>query len=203
MSNVKGVYLSRDQWTQLRQLLDSHLYGTIGAQMDGENTGPVEGWIYIDTDLTTYDDDGEVVTMNDYDYIYLGYWTWWDAKEKEWDVATDAVKVIGPYGEKLDTGKQYWCVYTGMDGDVADNNIDLPEADPEATPPITGFFPLDVDGVEVAPVWMAQNPTHCQPMVKCDQNGPRTVYMQMPTEYEASTCSGTTDEEFVIDEPPE
>lgn len=185
--DVKGVYLSKDQWHKIRRLLDQPL-GEISGQMGGTGPGIITNWLKLVTDLTTYDEDtGDPVETDGYTYIYEAVWTYYDPVEQDWRDATDGwVKVVGQNDEQLSVNWRYYCCYWGYDGDVADNST-TPE----------GHFALDEDGNEVAPIWMPIFPTHCQATVKCDTTGPRTVYGQLPTFYESSGCTGETDEHFV------
>jgi len=188
MSDV-GYYLTAETWDKLRLILDSLSLSNLRTEPSfaGEQ-GPLASWIKVTDDLTTYDEDtGDPVETDGYTYIYKGVMTWYDPVEQDWTDETDVVKVVGPNDEQLSTSHRYYCTCWGEDG-----TVDSISASVEPTE-----FPQDEDENDVATIWMPVFPTHCQAVVKCDQDGPRTVYMQLPTEYEGSGCTGETDEHFV------
>lgn len=190
-----GVYLTTDTWEKVRRVIDS--LAIAHSRSEGSGEAPpnlLNGWIKTTADLTTYDETtGEPVETDGYTYVYKGVMTWYDPVAQDWTDETQVVKVVGPNDEELSVSWRYYCVCWGEDGTV--NSISATVAD--------SSYAQDSDMNDVATIWMPVYPTHCQAAVKCDQDGPRTVYMQLPTEYETSTCTGETDEEFVSSEAEE
>lgn len=184
-----GVYLTNETWDKVKLLLDSVVLNHTKNDAGGAATfNQLIGWIKVTDDLTTYDETtDDPVETDGYTYIYKGVMTYYDPVAQDWNDDTDVIKVVGPNDEELTVNWRYSCCCWGEDGTVSSIS----------TPVDPGNFPKDEDGNDVATIWMPLFPTHCQAVVKCDQDGPRTVYMQLPTEYESSGCTGQTDESFV------
>lgn len=185
MSNA-GVYLTEETWSKVQLIIDSLAISHLRTEPSFEAPpNPVSNWLKVDTDLTTYDETtGDVVETNGYFYVYKGFVSLYDPLENDWDEDDQPVYIVGPNNEELSVGWRYYCTCWGENGTVASIN----------TPVDPGDFPQDSDMNDVATVWMPLIASHCQKTVICDQDGPRTMYAQLPTLYANNDCTGETEE---------
>jgi hypothetical protein len=136
-----GVYLSRQQWNDIRRLIDQPLGGSFGTG-DGDNGSPFVGWIHVTADITA--------TSGPWAHArrYSGVATWWDEENQQWVDDTGVVKVKHPTGGILYTDQRYFCSAAQWRGTVASTGSALADTD----------FGVDANGNDVYLLFVVVNP---------------------------------------------